>query len=167
METKNSQLKVVLTYIAIFFLIVLIIMPPIFRVVFKEDNTKKEDTKDNTPITVLHCTKEETINTLTYNVQTYSTYKGNNIEKVIIRYKRIGQLDPTNQNNNYEQEMTNLKASNGITETEESTGSKFEIAKETLSNKNADAIINLYNKSIEEEQNFLISNNYTCQITKN
>lgn len=167
METKNRQLKVALTYIAIFFLIVLIIIPPIFRVVFKEDNTKKEDTKDNTPITVLHCTKEETINTLTYNVQTYSTYKGNNIEKVIIRYKRIGQLDPTNQNNNYEQEIANLKANSNITETESDNGGKFEILKDALTTKTSDQIVGLYAKNIDEEQAFLASNNYVCEINKN
>ena len=109
MENKNNSLKIALTYIAIFFLVILIAIPPIFRIVFG-DNDKTADTsnvRNNISTTVLHCTKEETIGTLTYNVQTFSTYSDKSIEKVIIRYKRTGELDSTNQNNNYEQEIAN------------------------------------------------------------
>lgn len=169
MENKSNGLKIALTYIAIFLLVVLIAIPPIFRIVFS-DNGKTSDTsnvKNNISTTVLHCTKEETIGTLTYNVQTFSTYSDKSIEKVIIRYKRIGELDPTNQNNNYEQEMANLKANSNITETESDNGSKFEILKDALTTKASDQIVGLYAKNIDEEQTFLTSNNYVCEINKN
>ena len=169
MDNNSSSLKIVFMYIAIFLLVVLIAIPPIFRIAFS-DNDKTTDTnnvKNNISTTVLHCTKEETIGTLTYNVQTFSTYSDKSIEKVIIRYKRTGELDSTNQNNNYEQEIANLKANSNITETESDNGGKFEILKDALTTKASDQIVGLYAKNIDEEQTFLTSNNYVCEINKN
>lgn len=169
MDNNSSNLKIAFMYIAIFLLVVLIAIPPIFRIAFS-DNDKTADTnnvKNNISTTVLHCTKEETIGTLTYNVQTFSTYSDKSIEKVIIRYKRTGELDSTNQNNNYEQEMANLKANSNITETESDNGGKFEILKDALTTKASDQIVGLYAKNIDEEQTFLTSNNYVCEINKN
>lgn len=169
MDNNSSNLKIAFMYIAIFLLVVLIAIPPIFRIAFS-DNDKTADTnnvKNNISTTVLHCTKEETIGTLTYNVQTFSTYSDKSIEKVIIRYKRTGELDSTNQNNNYEQEIANLKANSNITETESDNGGKFEILKDALTTKASDQIVGLYAKNINEEQTFLTSNNYVCEINKN
>ena len=169
MDNNSSNLKIAFMYIAIFLLVVLIAIPPIFRIAFS-DNDKTADTnnvKNNISTTVLHCTKEETIGTLTYNVQTFSTYSDKSIEKVIIRYKRTGELDSTNQNNNYEQEIANLKANSNITETESDNGGKFEILKDALTTKASDQIVGLYAKNIDEEQAFLASNNYVCEINKN
>lgn len=169
MDNNSGSLKVAFMYIAIFLLVILIAIPPIFRMAF-DDNDKTAGTSNvnnNISTTVLHCTKEETIGTLTYNVQTFSTYSDKSIEKVIIRYKRTGELDPTNQNNNYEQEIANLKANSNITETESNNGSKFEILKDALTTKSSDPIIGLYAKNINEEQTFLVSNNYVCEINKN
>lgn len=169
MDNNSSNLKIAFMYIAIFLLVVLIAIPPIFRIAFS-DNDKTADTnnvKNNISTTVLHCTKEETIGTLTYNVQTFSTYSDKSIEKVIIRYKRTGELDSTNQNNNYEQEIANLKANSNITETESDNGGKFEILKDALTTKASDQIVGLYAKNIDEEQTFLASNNYVCEINKN
>ena len=169
MDNNNSSLKIAFMYIAIFLLVILIAIPPIFRIAFG-DNDKTADTnnvKNNISTTVLHCTKEETIGTLTYNVQTFSTYSDKSIEKVIIRYKRTGELDSTNQNNNYEQEIANLKANSNITETESDNGGKFEILKDALTTKTSDQIVGLYAKNIDEEQAFLASNNYVCEINKN
>lgn len=168
MDNNSSNLKIAFMYIAIFLLVVLIAIPPIFRIVFS--NTKQPTTnnnQNNISTTVLHCTKEETIGTLTYNVQTFSTYSDKSIEKVIIRYKRTGELDSTNQNNNYEQEIANLKANSNITETESDNGGKFEILKDALTTKASDPIVGLYAKNIDEEQAFLASNNYVCEINKN
>lgn len=169
MENKNNNLKIALAYITIFLLVVLIAIPPIFRLVFSDDGqtTDTGNVKNNVSTTVLHCTKEETIGTLTYNVQIFSTYSDEKIEKVIIRYKRTGELDATNQNNNYEQEIANLKANSNITETESANGSKFEILKDALTTKDSDQIVGLYAKNINDEQTFLASNNYVCEINKN
>ena len=142
MENKNNSLKIALTYIAIFFLVILIAIPPIFRIVFS--NTKQPATnnnQNNLSKTVLHCTKVESIGTVSYNVQTFSTYSDQTLEKVIIRYTRTGELDETNQN-------------------------KFEITKDVLTTNSTDPVIGLYAKNIATEQEFLINNNYTCQINK-
>lgn len=169
MENKNNSLKIALTYIAIFFLVILIAVPPIFRIVFSDTSTTTNNSsvKSNTSKMVLHCTKEETIGTLTYNVQTFSTYSDGTIEKVVIRYKRTGNLDATNQSNSYEQEIANLKANNNINTSDSSNGNKFEISKEALTTKTSDPIINNYAKSINEQQIYFASNNYVCQISKN
>lgn len=168
MGNKSNGLKIALTYIAIFLLVVLITIPPVFRIVFinTDTTTSNNNVQKNSSTTVLHCTKEESIGTLTYNVQTFSTYSDESLEKVIIRYTRTGELDATNQGNQYEVEMTNLRSNSNITETTTTTGSKFEIAKSILAANGSDPVIGLYAKEITAEQEFLISNNYTCQITK-
>ena len=167
MENKNNSLKIALTYIAIFFLVILIAIPPIFRIVFS--NTKQPATnnnQNNLSKTVLHCTKVESIGTVSYNVQTFSTYSDQTLEKVIIRYTRTGEVDETNQNNQYETEIANLKSNSNITATTTTNENKFEITKDVLTTNSTDPVIGLYAKNIATEQEFLINNNYNCQINK-
>ena len=162
MENKNNSLKIALTYIAIFFLVILIAIPPIFRIVFS--NTKQPATnnnQNNLSKTVLHCTKVESIGTVSYNVQTFSTYSDQTLEKVIIRYTRTGEVDETNQNNQYETEIANLKSNSNITATTTTNENKFEITKDVLTTNSTDPVIGLYAKNIATEQEFLINNNYT------
>lgn len=168
MENKSNGLKIALTYIAIFLLVILIAIPPVFRVVFSDTNktTNDNSTQKKGSTTVLHCTKEENVGTLIYNVQTFSTYSDESLEKVIIRYTRTGELDATNQGNQYEVEMANLRSNSNITETTTTVGSKFEITKSILAANGSDPVIGLYAKKITAEQSFLTSNNYICQITK-
>ena len=45
--------------------------------------------------------------------------------------------------------------------------SLFEILKDALTTKTSDQIVGLYAKNIDEEQAFLASNNYVCEINKN
>ena len=167
MENKNSSLKIALTYIAIFLLVVLIAIPPIFRLVFTDSNQSTTNTnQNNVSKTILHCTKVESVGTVSYNVQTFSTYSDDSLEKVIIRYTRTGEVDDTNQNNQYEMEIANLKSNSNITETTTTNGNKFEIAKAVLTTNSTDPVIGLYAKNIATEQEFLTNNNYTCQVNK-
>lgn len=165
MENKGSALKIAFTYIAIFLLVILIIIPPVFRIVFKEDKNNSNDVV--VPKTVLHCTKEEVIGEVTYNVQTFSTYSDKILEKVIIRYTKTGTLDDTNQDNQYEQEIANLSSNSNINISNSNNGYKFEILKDTLATKATDPVVGLYSKNLETEQSFLTSNNYVCQVSKN
>lgn len=167
MENKNSGLKIALAYISIFLLVVLIAIPPIFRIVFTDSNQSTTNTnQNNVSKTILHCTKVESVGTVSYNVQTFSTYSDDSLEKVIIRYTRTGEVDDTNQNNQYEMEIANLKSNSNITETTTTNGNKFEIAKAVLATNSTDPVIGLYAKNIATEQEFLTNNNYTCQVNK-
>ena len=165
MENKGSALKIALTYIAIFLLIILMIIPPLFRIVFNEDKNSSNDVV--VPKLVLHCTKKEIIGEASYNVQTFSTYSDKTLEKVIIRYTRTGTIDDTNQDNQYEQEIANLSSNSNINVSNSNNGYKFEILKDTLATKTADPVVGLYSKDLEAEQSFLTSNNYVCQVSKN
>ena len=57
MASKNSGLKTVLVYFAMILLVFIIILPPIFRIVLKDDSSDKT-IQDNKPVTkkqtVLH-----------------------------------------------------------------------------------------------------------------
>ena len=83
---------------------------------------------------------------------------------VILRYTRSGELTELNSTNAIEQEIINLRQDDEISETSNANGSKFEINKDALSLAENDPIIALYAKTLEEEKNFLTSNNYTCQV---
>ena len=75
-------------------------------------------------------------------------------------------MDETNQNNQYETEIANLKSNSNITATTTTNENKFEITKDVLTTNSTDPVIGLYAKNIATEQEFLINNNYTCQINK-
>ena len=78
MASKNSGLKTVLVYFAMILLVFIIILPPIFRIVLKDDSSDKT-IQDNKPVTkkqtVLHCTRSESLGEVSYDIQTFSTYK--------------------------------------------------------------------------------------------
>lgn len=163
MENKNSSLKIALAYIAIFILIVLIAIPPIFRIVLKDtDNDNSTNIVESK--TVLHCTRKEVVGSASYNVQVFNTYSNDDLEKVIIRYNRTGNLDGTNQNNQFEQEMANLRGNTNIVETPSTNGGKFEISKSILVKNSTDQVIGLYAKDLTSEEQFLTANNYNCEI---
>ncbi len=77
--------------------------------------------------------KVESIGTVSYNVQTFSTYSDQTQKRVIIRYTRTGEVDETNQNNQYETEA-NLKSNSNITATTTTNENKFEITKDVFNN---------------------------------
>lgn len=167
MASKNNGLKTVLVYFAMILLVFIIILPPIFRIVLKDDSSDKT-IQDNKPVTkkqtVLHCTRSESLGEVSYDIQTFSTYKDDELEKVIIRYTRTGELTDLLSTNQIEQEIINLRQDDEISETSNTNGSKFEISKDSLSLAESDPIIALYAKSLEEENSFLSSNNYTCEV---
>ena len=167
MKNKNINLKIALAYISIFLLIFLIALPPVLRFFIKSDNimsTNNSNIPTTLARTVLHCTRIETVQSANYNIQIFNTYNKSNLEKVIIRYTRTGTLD--NQNNEFETEMNNLRNNSNVSETIFSTGSKFEISKEGIEKAKTDSTISSYFKSITEEEDLLVNNNYTCQTNK-
>ena len=166
MNNNVSQLKIALTYISIFLLVVLIAIPPIFRIVFKDSdsNTSVDNSKQNKPKTVLHCTRKETIGTLDYNIQVFNTYSDNTLEKVIIRYNRTGTIDDSNKDNLIEQEITTLSSNTNFTQTSTANGAKFEINESVLKEDISDPVLDLYTKDITSEQELLGKNNYVCQL---
>ena len=167
MVSKNNGLKTFLVYFAMILLVFIIILPPVFRIVLKDDGSDKT-IQDNKPVTekqtVLHCTRNESLGEVSYDIQTFSTYKDNALDRVILRYTRSGELTELNSTNAIEQEIINLRQDDEISETSSANGSKFEINKDALSLAENDPIIALYAKTLEEEKNFLTSNNYTCQV---
>ena len=167
MLNKNSGLKKFLVYVAMILLVFIIILPPVFRIVLKDDSSDK-NVQDNKPVTekqtVLHCTRKRKFRELSYDIQTFSTYKNDVLNKVVLRYTRTGELTEINSTNPVEQEIINLRQDDAISETSNANGSKFEIDKDALSQSENDPIIALYAKTLEEEKNFLTSNNYTCQV---
>ena len=132
MENKNNSLKIALTYIAIFFLVILIAVPPVLRVILKDDNKSDDSFSNDQSTVVLHCTRKEVVGAANYNIQVFNTYTDNILEKVIIRYNRTGSLDESNQNNSFEQEIAKLRANTNILESVSNNNYKFEINKEKI-----------------------------------
>ena len=164
MENKNNSLKIALTYIAIFFLVILIAVPPVLRVILKDDNKADDSFSNDQSTVVLHCTRKEVVGAANYNIQVFNTYTDNILEKVIIRYNRTGSLDESNQNNSFEQEIAKLRANTNILESVSNNNYKFEINKDSLANGLTDDTLALYAKEITSEQEFLETNNYTCVV---
>ena len=99
MASKNNGLKTFLVYFAMILLVFIIILPPVFRIVLKDDGSDKT-IQDNKPVTekqtVLHCTRNESLGEVSYDIQTFSTYKDNVLDRVILRYTRSGELTELN-----------------------------------------------------------------------
>lgn len=164
---NNNQLKIALTYIVIVFLVILILIPPIFRIAFKDsDKNSSKDTAKTITKTVLHCTRKETIDAMSYNIQVFNTYNENTLEKVIIRYNRTGTLNETSSNNIIEQEIATLSTSTSFNQATTADGIKFEIKSSVLKSNISDTIIEPYTKNITSEQALLTSNNYTCEVNE-
>ena len=168
MASNNSGLKTFLVYVAMILLAFIIILPPVFRIVLKDDGSSDKTVQNNKPVTekqtILHCTRSESLGEVSYDIQTFSTYKENVLDRVIIRYTRSGELSELNSTNAIEQEIINLRQDDEISETSNANGSKFEINKDALSLADNDPTIALYAKTLDEEKNFLTSNNYTCEV---
>ena len=103
MASNNSGLKTFLVYVAMILLAFIIILPPVFRIVLKDDGSSDKTVQNNKPVTekqtILHCTRSESLGEVSYDIQTFSTYKENVLDRVIIRYTRSGELTELNSTN--------------------------------------------------------------------
>ena len=80
MKNSNKNVNKVLCYVGLVFLVILLIIPPLFRLIFKE---KQEEVKKDV-ITTMKCSKE--------NEEVASTFL--NDEPQVIQYSIIGDFSP-------------------------------------------------------------------------
>lgn len=98
---NNKKINLILCYVGLFFLVILLIMPPVFRLVFKE---KKEEVKKNVVVT-MRCNKE--------NEEVNSTFL--NDEPQVIQYSIIGDYSIKNESETNEKTESTLPPSEIIT----------------------------------------------------
>ncbi len=85
-QGKKTDFQAILVYVVMLILVLFIALPPIFRIVLKE-----EAPANNTPqesITALICRRNVTLGQTQYNISTNSTYK-EELERVTFSYQSV------------------------------------------------------------------------------
>lgn len=85
MSKKAVDIKAMLVYLAMVLLVLLIILPPVLRIMMPTDGTNEvEKTKE---LTALICKKQLLVNQTQYNISVNSSYESNGLSKVVFTYR--------------------------------------------------------------------------------
>ena len=164
MTTKKSQdIKDVFIYLAMVGLVLLIILPPVFRIAFKEEETPIVSESED-KATALICKKQVPIASLLYQVSITSNYINDDLSKVTIQYTIPQETDPTVvAPTAIDQEIAMFRESPAMTETQNGNIIKFVLTKESLEQNPTDAVASNYFQLYDTQLANLTNLGYTCQ----
>ena len=154
-KTKNkSSITNILIYSLIFIFILLIIFPPVLRVMYP----KKEVNISNTKVKVeaLTCKKSMVVNNVTYQASIVSNYNNNKLNKLTFKY-----YNPL-ENNPFINEIIYLRDTGLVSEELVNTGINFVITKDEIENVGSNNSLNNYFYLIDEQETNLENGGYKC-----
>ncbi len=189
MKNKSLDLKALLVYIAMLFLILIIISPPLLRAFVREGEPVEVD---NVPkITALLCRKQLVYQNIQYDITTNSTYQNKALQKVTFTYRSSDLFEeqteeensiessqdentnvspetqePSTNTNTVEEELAALQSIPGMEmETDEDT-TKLTLTKDIVSTFEENSPYLSYFQEQEKQKEFFQNQGYSCQIMK-
>ena len=192
-EKKNIDVQALLVYIAMFLLVLVIALPPIFRVALKDE---EETTPKVKAVTALMCRRSVTTDLTQYNISVNSAYK-DDLERVTFVYRTSPITDtetqvtpdqtPVQDNTQVQtpdatttpeqptvpvsdsviqEEINILKAIPGIVTEDSENETRLVITKQAASNFEEGSTYKNYFQGIDEQQAYFESIGYSCSILK-
>lgn len=159
-EKPKSSITNIFVYLIMIFLLLIVIMPPIFRVVFKEEeviNTPKETA------TALTCKKVVNVGSMVYNVTLVSNYSNDILKKVTFTYLIPQAVDNTVTQNPVMDEINYLRNTHLVEETISPSNIKFILTKENKeANPTNNTLDHFYNNDVDSQEKYITSLGYTC-----
>lgn len=163
---KESSVINIFIYLLIVVFIILIALPPLFRIFFKESNTtnNSNNNSNNTlnTATALTCRKEVMVGTMIYNVTITSNYGNDLLNKVTFNYQLPSETDSTVLDNPIDTEINTIRNSGLVEETADESSISFVLTKEAKESNPTNTSLDAYFQPLETQTTNLESLGYTC-----
>ena len=166
-EKKESSIMNIFIYLLIAILIILIILPPLTRVFFKESTTDTNINSSNgtntiSSATALTCRREVTVGTMIYNVTITSNYGNNTLNKVTFSYEAPEIVDNTVTDNPVLTEMETIRNSGLVEETTNGLSTIFTLTREVKETNPTNTSLDTFFQPLDTQTTTLESLGYTC-----
>ena len=166
-EKKESSIMNIFIYLLIAILIILIILPPLTRVFFKESTTDTNINSSNgtntiSSATALTCRREVTVGTMIYNVTITSNYGNNTLNKVTFSYEAPEIVDNTVTDNPVLTEMETIRNSGLVEETTNGLSTIFTLTREVKEANPTNTSLDTFFQPLDTQTTTLESLGYTC-----
>lgn len=155
-------------FVAIFMLLILIIAPPVLRVLFGSENMNGSDTLMVDVYEKMVCSKIENHTTYNLNRTITTIYKNNEVSKLTFLYE----VAFVNQNSNYNNlsnvyidEYSILKQVSNASVIEGTNSFTVELDYEK-NDYNYDQFLSKYSNNINSQKQYYTNNGYTCSVVK-
>ena len=161
---KESSIINIFIYLLIVVFIILIALPPICRIVFKENSDNINNGEDATvkSVTALNCNREATVGTMVYNITISSNYTDDELTKVTFMYNLPEVVDSTITVNPIVTEINDLRNSGIVEDESTDTQARFVLTKDSKENNPDNTSLDNYFQPIDVQQSNLESLGYTC-----
>ena len=166
-EKKESSIMNIFIYLLIAILIILIILPPLTRVFFKESTTDTNINSSNgtnavSSATALTCRREVTVGTMIYNVIITSNYGNNTLNKVTFTYEAPEVVDNTVIDNPVLTEMNAIRNSGLVEETTNGLSTIFTLTRDVKEANPTNTSLDTFFQPLDSQTTTLESLGYTC-----
>ena len=161
----------ILLLLAVFFLSIFIIVPPILRLTIPDVKLQedKKSTEEKDDITILSCSKTDPTTSLT--ITSRSKYVNDTIEQNIIIYEQVGIKDNNSEVQPLPEEATKeitlLSEIDGISINKNTNKTIISISKYIVDNNNANTYLTNQFKEKPEQRKYYEEQGFTCNETKN
>ena len=167
-EKKESSIINIFIYLLIVIFIILIALPPLFRVFFKDSmNSTNINSSNNNDArvggaTALTCRREVAVGTMIYNVTITSNYGNDTLNKVTFSYDAPDVVDSTVIDNPVLTEMATIRNSGLVEETTNGLTTIFTLTKKMKESNPTNTSLDTFFQPLEAQQTNLESLGYTC-----
>lgn len=163
-DKKESSIVNIFIYLLIVVFIILIALPPICRIVFKEseDNINNGSNATVNTVTALNCNKEVPVGTMMYNVTISSNYTNDELTKVTFMYNLPEILDPSITEDQVMNEINTIRSSGLVEDESTDTQIRLILTKELKEANPDNTSLDNFFQPIDLQQSNLESLGYTC-----
>lgn len=175
---KESSLTNIFIYFLIAIFILLIIAPPLARVLFKEEivdidnnedannngNDNNEEDDEIINATALTCRKEVIVGTMLYNIAITSNYNDDILNKVTFTYSLPETVDPTVTLDPVLTEIDTIRNSGLVTEETNQASIIFILTKDVKEANQDNTSLDTFFQPLKEQRSNLESLGYACSV---
>lgn len=153
-------------FVVIFILLILIIAPPVLRLLFGSEKVNNSNSLLSDVYERLECSKKESYGSYNLNRQVNTVYKNNDVSKITFLYN-VDFINNVNGNLSgvYIDEYAILKQVSNAVVIESEKGFSVELDYEKYNYK-YDQFLSKYNNDISSQKDYYVSNGYICNIVK-
>ena len=164
-EKKESSIINIFIYILIVLFIILIAIPPLTRIFFREENTVNINNSNNNEsgnATALTCRKEVVVGTMIYNVTVLSNYSNDTLNKVTFSYEQPEVVDTTVTENPVLTEINFIRSTGLTEEATDGLSTVFVLTKEKKAANATNTSLDTFFQPLNNQRSNLESLGYTC-----
>ena len=154
-----------LSIILIVLFIILIAIPPLTRIFFREENTVNINNSNNNEsgtATALTCRKEVVVGTMIYNVTVLSNYSNDTLNKVTFSYEQPEVVDTTVTDNPVLTEINFIRSTGLTEEATDGLSTVFVLTKEKKAANATNTSLDTFFQPLNDQRSNLESLGYTC-----